>query len=69
MTLSRSVSTVVGTRSADMNLGEMDNYGVELSATWRDKIGKDFKYKIGVNTEYTDNKVLVMDFSTGHEYR
>lgn len=69
MQISQAVSTVVGTNSAYVNLGEMDNYGVELSATWRDKIGKDFKYKIGINTGYTDNKVLVMDWVTSHEYR
>lgn len=69
MSLSPSISTVVGTESAALNLGEMDSYGVELSATWRDKIGKDFKYKIGINTGYTDNKVLMMDWATQQEYR
>ena len=29
-----------------------------------DKIGKDFKYKVSVNTGYTDNKVLMMDWET-----
>lgn len=50
------------TQSAYMNYGELDTYGVELSMTWRDKIGKDFKYKISVNTGYSDNKVLVKDW-------
>lgn len=69
MKISQAVSTVVGTGSAAVNLGETDSYGVELSATWRDKIGKDFKYRIGINTGYSDNKVLNMDFATSHEYR
>ncbi|NDV83295.1 TonB-dependent receptor [Bacteroides sp. 51] len=69
MQLSQAVSTVVGTESAYVNLGEMDSYGVELSATWRDKIGKDFKYKIGINTGYSDNKVLNMDWNTNQDYR
>ena len=69
MNISQSVPGIVGTQSAATNLGEMDNYGVELSATWRDKIGKDFKYKIGINTGYTDNKVLVMDWETEYLYR
>lgn len=30
--------------------------------TWRDKIGKDFKYRISVNTGYSDNKVLERDW-------
>ena len=69
MQLSQAVSTVVGTESAYVNLGEMDSYGIELSATWRDKIGKDFKYKIGINTGYSDNKVLNMDWNTNQDYR
>jgi hypothetical protein len=61
---SASVPGTVGTQSAKVNYGEMDSYGVEISATWRDKIGKNFKYKVQVNTGYTDNKVLVMDWNT-----
>lgn len=57
-----SIPGTVGTQSAYMNYGELDTYGVELSMTWRDKIGKDFKYKISVNTGYSDNKVLVKDW-------
>lgn len=62
MNIEQTVPTTVGTQSAAVNLGEMDNYGIEISATWRDRIGKDFKYKIGINTGYSDNKVLMMDF-------
>ena len=47
----------------------MDSYGIELSATWRDKIGKDFKYKIGLNTGLSDNKVLLMDWPKSDLYR
>ena len=46
----------------------LDTYGMELSVTWRDKIGKDFKYKVSVNTGYTDNKVLMMDWETNQRY-
>ena len=60
--LSQNVPGTVGSRSAPYNLGEMDSYGVEFSATWRDRIGKDFKYRIGINTGYSDNKVKVADF-------
>lgn len=64
-----SIPGTVGTPSAKVNYGEMDNYGIEVSATWRDKIGKDFKYKVQVNTGYTDNKVLLMDWKTENLYR
>ena len=69
MNIKQSVPTTVGTQSAATNLGKMDNYGVELSVTWRDRIGDDFKYKIGINTGYSDNKVLMMDFEDEYLYR
>lgn len=67
--LLQDVPSTVGTQSAASNLGEMDNWGYELSLGWRDKIGKDFKYNIGLNTGYSDNKVLNMDFETNYLYR
>ena len=51
-----SVPSTVGANSAKVNHGEMNAYGIELSATWRDKIGKDFKYKIQLNTGLSDNE-------------
>ena len=64
-----SIPGTVGNQSAHQNLAEMDNWGIEFSATWRDQIGKDFKYRIGLNTGYSDNKVLLMDWETDAIYR
>lgn len=58
------VPSTVGTRPAAENYGEIDAYGVELSMNWRDKIGKDFKYSIGVNTGYQDNEVNKLAWPT-----
>ena len=69
LNLNKSVSTIIGTQTAALNVGEMDNYGIELSLNWKDKIGKDWKYKIGVNTGYSDNKVLNIDWATEYIYR
>lgn len=69
MNISQAIEATIGTQSASVNLGEMDSWGYELGITWRDKIGKDFKYKIGINTGYTDNKVLNMDWATDYIYR
>ena len=63
-----SLPTIVGNQSAYMNYGEMDSWGIEFSANWKDKIGKDFTYRIGINTGYSDNKVLVMDWTTDASY-
>ncbi|WP_303029656.1 TonB-dependent receptor [uncultured Duncaniella sp.] len=59
---SASVPGTVGTPSAKMNMGKYDSYGAEISATWRDRIGKDFSYKVTLNTGYSDNKVLLIDW-------
>ena len=69
MNLSQSKPTTIGTQSAATNVGEMDSWGGELSVTWKDKIGKDFKYSIGVNTGWSDNKVQNMDWDTDYIYR
>ncbi len=69
MPFSASVPGTVGIMSAPMNYGKMNQYGVELSATWRDNIGKDFSYRIGLNTGLSDNKVLLMDWETDYIYR
>jgi TonB-linked SusC/RagA family outer membrane protein len=65
MNISQVVPSTVGTQSAAVNLGEVDSWGYELGLTWKDKIGKDIKYRIGINTSYSDNKVRVMNFNTG----
>ena len=69
MNIAQEVPSTVGTQSASTNLGEMNSWGWELGITWRDKIGKDFKYRIGINTGYHDNEVLMMDFKDEYIYR
>ncbi|MDO4160710.1 MAG: TonB-dependent receptor [Prevotellaceae bacterium] len=69
MNISQALQATIGTQSAAVNLGEMDSWGYELGLTWRDKIGKDFKYRVGINTSYSDNKVLNMDWVTDYVYR
>lgn len=63
------VPTTTGTPTAYQNFGSMNNWGWELGITWRDKIGKDFKYRIGVNTSYSNNEVLDMDWDKEADYR
>ena len=69
LNLSQEIPTTIGTQTASMNVGEMNSWGWELGITWRDKIGKDFKYRIGINTGYHDNEVLFMDWTTEYIYR
>ena len=69
MRLQQDIPGTIGTKSASTNLGEMDSWGYELSLTWRDKIGKDIKYHVGINTGYSDNKVLNMEWQREYIYR
>ena len=69
MNLSQNVEFTIGTQSAAVNRGKLDSWGYELSLTWRDKIGKDFRYKVGINTGYSDNAVYDMDWKTQYVYR
>lgn len=39
------------------NYGEILNTGFDISANWSDRIGKDFKYNIGVNLSILKNEV------------
>lgn len=50
--------STVGSQPTAENFGALDTYGIELSFGWRDNIGKDFKYRVNVNTGYGDNKML-----------
>ncbi|MUP37074.1 SusC/RagA family TonB-linked outer membrane protein [Labilibaculum euxinus] len=40
-----------------VNVGEANNKGMELSFSWRDQIGKDFSYNIGLNVSTYKNEM------------
>ena len=63
------VDPTTGFSTQMKNAGTVENKGIELSLSWNDKIGKDFKYRIGINTGWSDNKVLNMDWVTDYLYR
>ena len=50
--------TTVGANASASNWAATDRFGTELSLGWRDKIGKDFKYNIKLNTALSDNKLI-----------
>ena len=41
-----------------MNIGSMQARGWELGVTWRDEVGKDFSYNIGLNLSAVRNKAI-----------
>lgn len=40
------------------NLGEMRSWGWEISLKWNDNIGKDFRYNVGLNVMYNQNRIV-----------
>lgn len=42
------------------NLGEMRSWGWELTFKWHDRIGKDFRYNVGLNLMYNQNQIVEM---------
>lgn len=57
---SGATSTVLGIAAPKQNAGVVDNYGVELTANWNDRIG-DFTYQAGVMFSYIKNEVVEMN--------
>lgn len=58
MTNAINVPISAGGAFAEQNYGAVNAWGSEIAATWRDNIGKDFTYSVGMNFGWSDNKVL-----------
>lgn len=52
------VPGITGTTPGLGNLGQIENKGVELSLSWNDKIGSDWRYGISANLTTIKNKVI-----------
>ena len=52
-----SVPGISGSTPGLENIGEIQNKGWELSASWNDRIGKDFNYGVSANLTTIDNEV------------
>ena len=49
---------IIGFAVPYANLGEVKSWGWELSARWDDRIGKDFRYYVGVNISNNENEII-----------
>lgn len=49
---------ILGFNLPTANLGRVKSWGWELSLKWNDKIGSDFRYNVGVNLMYNQNKIV-----------
>jgi hypothetical protein len=50
--------TTVGANASASNYGENADWGLELSLGWNEKINKDVKYWVKLNTSWRDNKLI-----------
>lgn len=51
---------IIATKLPNMNLGEVQNRGYEISLGWRDQVG-DFHYSLDANVTFARNKIIYMD--------
>ncbi len=58
---SRNLSAVVGQSSPQINLGIVDNHGIDLEIGWTDNIGKKFSYYIKPNFSFARNKIVFIN--------
>lgn len=58
---SKNLSAVVGQSSPQLNLGVVENRGIDLEIAWNDKIGKDFSYYIRPNFSFARNEIIFMN--------
>ena len=58
---SKNLSAVVGQSSPQLNLGIVDNKGIDLEIGWNDKVGKYFNYYIRPNFSFARNKIKFMN--------
>jgi hypothetical protein len=64
-TLSSSVPVPIGTAPPTENFGIVNMFGFELSAGWRDYIGKKFTYSFTPFFSWSDNKNVLIDVASG----
>lgn len=50
--------SILGFAPPFSNMGEVNNWGWELSLKWNDKIGDNFRYWAGVNLSYNQNEII-----------
>ncbi|MDO4497153.1 MAG: SusC/RagA family TonB-linked outer membrane protein, partial [Bacteroidales bacterium] len=57
---------VMGTNPAMINGGDVENKGVEISLSWNDKVGKDFRYNASVNFATNKNRITRIANENGY---
>ena len=58
---SKNVSSVVGLSAPQINIGVIENKGIDMEFGWNDKIGKNFSYYVKPNLSFARNKIVFID--------
>ncbi|WP_194766037.1 SusC/RagA family TonB-linked outer membrane protein [Tamlana sp. I1] len=56
-TLQIELPDIIGFDPFNSHVGEIENKGIEFALNWKDNIGEDFKYNVGFNVSYNENKI------------
>jgi hypothetical protein len=57
---------LIGTATPSENYSSVNTFGYEISASWRDKIGKDWSYNFSPFISWSDNKIIKYDLPSGN---
>lgn len=58
MLASLNLPNIIGIATPRFNVGELKSWGTELEVKWRDRIGKNFEYRVGMNISDNQNELV-----------
>mgnify|MGYP000894017050 CR=1 FL=1 len=64
MLMDQPIPSYVGQGAPIANVGDMENWGLEFEASWKNKIG-DFNYYVSANASYLQNKLIKLGNASG----
>ena len=56
-----STPSIIATSLPNLNLGQVENYGYELSLGWGESFPSSFSYSIDANVSFSRNRIIYMD--------
>lgn len=56
-----STPSIIATPLPNLNVGEVENYGYEISLGWGDALPSQFSYNINANVSFARNRIVYMD--------
>lgn len=57
----KSTPSIIATKLPNLNIGEVDNHGYEISLGWKESYKSSFSYAINANVSFARNQIIYMD--------